>query len=187
MALKFNCPGCNSEIVVKYLKIGERAKCWSCGAEAVVPENATEGSFAKATQRPSVSSTTAEPVSKAEQEVERIRRSFSCGAFFLAPVWLLFHGRVGTGILVMLLILFLRGVADLWGAANVVAVFIQLLIALYFGERGNEIAAKHRCYASLEELKRKEKGWTIAGLVVGIVGVVLAVIAYAPLITYYSR
>jgi len=40
MALKFVCPNCGNEIVVKYLKPGELAKCRDCGAEVIVPEDA---------------------------------------------------------------------------------------------------------------------------------------------------
>jgi hypothetical protein len=42
MRLKFNCDGCGREIVVKYLRKGEVAKCRMCGVEMVVPESAIE-------------------------------------------------------------------------------------------------------------------------------------------------
>jgi len=42
MALKFKCANCGKEIVVKFLGKGEMAKCRSCGAETVVPEQAVE-------------------------------------------------------------------------------------------------------------------------------------------------
>jgi uncharacterized membrane protein len=37
MALKFNCDKCGGEIIVKYVKPGEIAKCPGCGAKNVVP------------------------------------------------------------------------------------------------------------------------------------------------------
>jgi len=40
MPLKFNCTRCEKELVVKYLKTGEEAKCHHCGADVYVPENA---------------------------------------------------------------------------------------------------------------------------------------------------
>ncbi|HLD35539.1 MAG TPA: hypothetical protein VJC37_02370 [Planctomycetota bacterium] len=40
MALKFNCSKCSQEIVVKYLKVGETAKCRSCNADVIVPAQA---------------------------------------------------------------------------------------------------------------------------------------------------
>ena len=42
MSLKFNCSKCGSEIVVKFLRKGEFAKCYKCGAETPVPVNAIE-------------------------------------------------------------------------------------------------------------------------------------------------
>ena len=40
MALKFSCNACKAEIVTKYLRVGELAKCKSCGADNQVPESA---------------------------------------------------------------------------------------------------------------------------------------------------
>ncbi len=40
MALKFNCPECNFQLVVKFLKPGETAKCYSCGSYVTVPYDA---------------------------------------------------------------------------------------------------------------------------------------------------
>ncbi len=42
MALKFDCRDCGKTIVIKYLKVGEVAKCRNCGAEIVVPGAASE-------------------------------------------------------------------------------------------------------------------------------------------------
>ena len=42
MALKFNCSKCGEEIVVRFLKPGETAKCRKCGASVTVPESASE-------------------------------------------------------------------------------------------------------------------------------------------------
>ena len=41
MALKFKCDKCGAEIITKYLKLGEEAKCRSCGAMVKVPVTAT--------------------------------------------------------------------------------------------------------------------------------------------------
>ena len=40
MALKFQCKNCGEDIVVRFLKIGEAAKCKNCGASNSVPESA---------------------------------------------------------------------------------------------------------------------------------------------------
>jgi hypothetical protein len=42
MALKFKCQNCSEDIVVKFLRVGEIAKCRSCGKENAVSETATE-------------------------------------------------------------------------------------------------------------------------------------------------
>jgi len=41
MALKFKCKNCGEDIIVRYLKVGEIAKCRHCSAENEVPETAT--------------------------------------------------------------------------------------------------------------------------------------------------
>ena len=42
MALKFQCKDCGKDIAVKFLKIGEAARCKNCGASNAVPESAEE-------------------------------------------------------------------------------------------------------------------------------------------------
>ena len=42
MALKFRCSDCDEDIITKFLKVGEIAKCRSCGAENLVSETAVE-------------------------------------------------------------------------------------------------------------------------------------------------
>ena len=37
MALKFKCQNCGKDIVVRFLKVGEIAKCRSCGSANAVP------------------------------------------------------------------------------------------------------------------------------------------------------
>ena len=42
MALKFQCENCGKDIAVRFLEVGEAAKCKSCGASNAVPESAEE-------------------------------------------------------------------------------------------------------------------------------------------------
>jgi DNA-directed RNA polymerase subunit RPC12/RpoP len=42
MAYKFNCVKCGHELLVKWLKPGETAKCHNCGADAKIPVNAAQ-------------------------------------------------------------------------------------------------------------------------------------------------
>jgi len=40
MALKFKCNHCGTEIILKFLKVGEKAKCKSCGKVSTISEDA---------------------------------------------------------------------------------------------------------------------------------------------------
>ena len=42
MALKFRCENCGEDIAVRFLTVGEVAKCRSCGASNSVPDSAEE-------------------------------------------------------------------------------------------------------------------------------------------------
>ena len=44
MSLFFNCESCGAEIAVKFLSIGEEAKCKACDAVNVVPADARDHS-----------------------------------------------------------------------------------------------------------------------------------------------
>jgi hypothetical protein len=40
MALKYSCPQCGAPIIIKFLKIGDKAWCKACGTESIVPDSA---------------------------------------------------------------------------------------------------------------------------------------------------
>lgn len=42
MALKFKCNHCDTEIISKFLKVGEEAKCKFCDTSTLIPDNAEE-------------------------------------------------------------------------------------------------------------------------------------------------
>jgi ribosomal protein S27E len=50
MSLKFNCPDCGKEIMVKYLKQGEQAKCPYCGILSAIPESAQAATLQEAAE-----------------------------------------------------------------------------------------------------------------------------------------
>jgi hypothetical protein len=103
---------------------------------------------------------------------------FNFGAFFLSPLWLLFHGRVGTGILLIGLSVVLRTVNAALemesgaGAAGLASLCVSFCLMFYFGATGNQIAWKRGKFTSVEELKKSERPWNVAGLVVGILVVI---------------
>ena len=88
MALKFRCENCGKAIAVRFLTVGEVAKCKSCGANNSVPESAEEisaeaaESIVKAPVSESVEAISAEaisdepaqsvPMAKALRRVSRI-------------------------------------------------------------------------------------------------------------------
>ena len=77
---------------------------------------------------------------------------FSWGAFGLTGLWLMFHGQIG-----MFFVLFILSLIPIIGQ---IAVFIM---ALNYGFSGRSIAWDYGNYESVQELKRKELGWDIAG------------------------
>lgn len=109
---------------------------------------------------------------------------FNWGAFFLPPLWLIFHGKVGAGIGLILLGWYLNYQTSRAGAV-IVPFVIQLGIAIYVGKQGNKIAWKNKGYASLEQLKTKQKPWLVAGLVVW--GIILVLFIIDLIIAYYKR
>ena len=96
---------------------------------------------------------------------------FNWASCAITPLWLFFHGRIGTGILLIFwgfISLILTAITAMSIGVGAVFLFqiIDLGIMLYFGFTGNEIAWKHKGYTSLEELKRRQRGWNIAGAIV---------------------
>jgi hypothetical protein len=106
--------------------------------------------------------------------------SFNFGAACLTPLWLMFHGKPLTGVLLILYGLLSR-IAFVFGAAGIVlSIIVDLVIMIYFGIQGNKIAMIHRGYPSIEDTKVAEQGWNIAG---GIAGVVMILIIIGQLAT----
>ena len=74
MALKFQCKNCGEDIAVRFLKVGEAAKCKSCKASDAVPESAESISdeVAKSMIKASVSES-AEDISGAAISAEPVQ------------------------------------------------------------------------------------------------------------------
>jgi len=45
---------------------------------------------------------------------------------------------------------------------------VSIGIASYFGIMGNDIAWKERGYNSIEQLRKGERGWNVAGIMLGV-------------------
>ena len=55
MALKFKCNHCDTEIISKFLKVGEEAKCKPCGKVSTIPEDAEGVSESQLTEDHTIS------------------------------------------------------------------------------------------------------------------------------------
>jgi len=90
---------------------------------------------------------------------------FNWGAFFVTPIWLLFHGKIGISLLLILLNIVFRFIGVPGISSFIVVLLIDFSIALYFGFRGNRIAWDNKGYISIEQLKEKQRIWNILGFI----------------------
>lgn len=89
MALKFSCENCGKDIIVKFLKVGEMAKCKRCFAEVKVPPDATEIDTPK---QPKYTPPTS-PVKEEKTTKKHMVRAFGTllGLSFITLGFYLFH------------------------------------------------------------------------------------------------
>jgi hypothetical protein len=108
---------------------------------------------------------------------------FNYGAAFLAPIWLMTHGKIGIGILLVIYGLISWILFPLFGSAGfVIELVIAICIIAYWGSSGNEIAMKYGGYSSAAETKFREKGWNIAGIIFGVIDVLSFITVFIALI-----
>jgi hypothetical protein len=105
--------------------------------------------------------------------MEEVRNlGWNWAGFLLPCFWLLGHGRVGAGFVLLLAL----GVPFLW------PLFLVGIpgLALYLGLRGYEIAWRHQPLHSVEQLVDRERAWVLWGLVWNVLlwGGALLVILY---------
>ena len=95
MALKLKCNHCDTEIISKFLKVGEEAKCKFCGTSTLIPDNAEEvddNEYDKYTTKlkkvkiaPSVNNDKPATI----KQSEKIKQCISCGTEYD----FVFHGK----------------------------------------------------------------------------------------------
>ncbi len=103
---------------------------------------------------------------------------FNIGAFAVTAFWLMFHGRVMTGIGLIVFQFAINVGLSFGGVFTLVSLAGQIVmfgIAVYFGFVGSRIAWIDRGYSSIDELKRRQNGWRIFGWTV-IVAYVLRIV-----------
>jgi len=108
------------------------------------------------------------------EKVEETKYPFHWGAFFLAPLWLLFHGRAGMGAFLLLLSVMGSGFGSFLGIMSFIVV---IAIALGYGSSGYKIAWENGTYDSFQELKQHERPWILVGIVVGVARILYFVYA----------
>jgi hypothetical protein len=95
---------------------------------------------------------------------------FNWGAGLLAPLWLLAHGRIGAGIgLIVLNLVFSRLFALMGPVGWIIDFMIGCTILIFVGSNANRIAWKNKKYSSIEEMRRRQKPWLIAGVIISAV------------------
>ncbi len=93
------------------------------------------------------------------------------GGFLIPYLWLLGHGQIGVALLLM-------------ASASIpfVAVLHLLLypmVGIYLGLNGYELAWKHSPYHSVEQLRERERSWTLWGAVVVALFLVAVLMVFA--------
>jgi hypothetical protein len=86
------------------------------------------------------------------------------GAFLLCPLWLMNHGRVGRGILYIVL-----SIIPLLG-------LVSLGMAIAYGVKGNEVAVTSRHFRDDAQFVAVQNAWRDWGIGITIVVVVLTII-----------
>ena len=142
MALKFKCNHCDTEIISKFLKVGEEVKCKSCGKVSTIPEDAEGVSESQLKEDHTISnafngndkkSTTSKssietPKSKypALITISRIYRLLAI-LFGIGSVIGFFYGLyAGIGIIVFSLIAGLLGVISFLAISEVIKLSISI-------------------------------------------------------------
>ena len=95
------------------------------------------------------------------------RLGWNWGGFLLPYLWLVGHGRVTLGLLLLL-----SWSIPLVGWLNLVA---YPLTGFYLGLNGFTVAWRHQPYHDLEQLREREREWAIWGFI----GIVLLVVGAA--------
>jgi hypothetical protein len=102
---------------------------------------------------------------------------FSMGGFGITVLWLFCHGESPVAIGLILLNIFFRFVP-----IPFLGLIAGLGIALYYGFQGSRIAVYDKQYATIEELRNGERGWTVAGiLVLVLIELPLLILSFAAL------
>lgn len=98
-----------------------------------------------------------------------IANKFNWGAFLLSWIWGLGNATYITLLMIVGYILCL---------IPIVGWLICLGLAIWFGFKGNEWAWRNKRFESVEAFNDYQKKWTIAGIIVAVIGIVWMVLSF---------
>lgn len=114
------------------------------------------------------------------QEAET--KTWNWGAFLLGWIWAVGHSIVWPLFAILGAFLILVLLPCLFPPALVITVpiynILLFALAIYLGAKGSSMAWENGCFESMEHFKRKERNWTIAGLIVLGIGILLVILAF---------
>ncbi len=102
---------------------------------------------------------------------EAVADKFNWGAFLLTWIWGL--GNKSYITLLIILTIFLAFIPFV----NLITGMVQLGLAIWFGIKGNEWAWKNKKFESIEAFHSYQKKWAIAGTILAVLSILLAITA----------
>ena len=103
-----------------------------------------------------------------------VANRFNWGAFFLTWIWGCFHKQFLTLLIFLPTIFSFLFQKD--QVVQLVCAVASLGLSIWFGIKGNEWAWQGRHYESITKFHESQKKWAIAGLIVAILMIVLAIL-----------
>lgn len=102
-------------------------------------------------------------------ENEEKAMKFNFGAAFASPIWLLMHGEIFSGFFMALYFAILKTVFELGDdISKVILTVIAIILNIYWGISGNEIAYEYKNYKNKKQFLKEEKWWIYFGITSGI-------------------
>lgn len=121
-------------------------------------------------------------------EIENAKRSWSWGGFLLGWIWALGHACWWPSLVVLgLFIITLFFSIIFFPIGMFFGVILNLFVisvSIFLGIKGNSIAWENGCFDNIEHFRSKERKWTIAGIIVLILCIILPIVCVLGLLTF---
>lgn len=99
--------------------------------------------------------------------------SFNWGAFLLGPWWCFGNKQAGLGVIMICL----NGISGIFLILGILAVIAYFVLSIILGIKGNKMAWRDKDWKSTEHFERVQRNWTIAGICVTVIPIILCIIA----------